>query len=201
MARSPLTNLEQDLIDDGGSVLFSFIKGEQLEFPITLSFATTTFSTSGYTFEAVVVEALNVDGQTEKPTQHKPSGVQNTLVVRSPVYLGTWSSVTAYNMEDVVFYNSKYYKLKSGAGYVSAVTPDVNSQWLETTANRIYVQFPSTLSLSPGWEITPTVGSPVYGFFELRVTEPNNSIFRKTWKPVRGMVEILFSPTAIVPDA
>ena len=38
MARSRLTNTSQDLISDGGAVVWSFVKGEQLEFPITLNF-------------------------------------------------------------------------------------------------------------------------------------------------------------------
>lgn len=195
MARSQLNEVEQDLIDDGGSVLFSFVKGEQLEYPITLAFATNVLS--GYTYEAVVVEANNSSGQTDAPTSIRPSGVQTILTVRVPTYRGTWNAATAYNMEDIVFYNTKYYKLKSGSAVVNAATPEADSNWTETTTNKIYVQFPSTLGST--WQVQPIVGSPTYGFFELRVTEPNNAIFVRTWKPVRGLIQILFSPTDIVP--
>lgn len=196
MARSKINDIGQDLIDDGGSVLFSFVKGEQLEYPITLAFASNVLT--GFTYEAVVVEGDNIAGQLEKPTNIKTAGVQTTLVVRVPVYKGVWDAPTAYNMEDIVFYNSKYYRLFSGVARVNITPPNLDSTWVETTLNKIYVQFPA--SLASTWTVAPQVGAPVYGFFELRVTEPNNSIFRRTWKPVRGMVEILFSPTDIVPD-
>lgn len=195
MARSTLTSIGQDLVDDSGSVLFSFIKGEQLEYPITLEFAQNVLT--GYTFEAVVVEALNEAGQTTAPTAIKPSGVQTVLTVRVPTYEGTWDAPTAYNMEEIVLYAGKYWKLKSGVAVVNATPPDASPLWEETTTNKIYVQFASTLAAT--WAVQPAVGSPSYGFFELRVQEPNNSIFQRTWKPVRGMVQVLFSPTDVVP--
>jgi len=197
MARSTLVNPTDDLISDSGAVLWSFVKGEQLEFPITMNFIGN--ATAGYTYEAVVVEALNVVEQTEKPVTIRPGGIQTTLVVRVPTYRGTWNGTQAYNREEVVFYNGLYYKLLSGIARTNATPPSSDPLWEETTLNRVYLQYPSTLGST--WQIQPTVGFPTYGFFELRVTEPADAIFRRTWKPVRGMVEILFSPTDIVPDA
>ena len=101
------------------------------------------------------------------------------------------------DFEDVVLYEDIYYKLTEGAGYISSSPPPDDSVWEETALNILYVQFPATLG--SGWVISPMVDYPVYGFFELRVTEPNNSIFVHTWKPVRGLVELLFSPTDITP--
>lgn len=196
MARSKINEIGEDLINDGGSVLFSFVKGEQLEYPITLAFASNVLT--GFTYEAVVVEGDNIAGQDDKPTNIKTNGIQNTLNVRVPIYKGVWDAPTAYNMEDIVFYNSKYYRLTAGVGRVSIIAPSADTAWVETTLNKIYIQFPA--ALAGNWSVMPQVGSPTYGFFELRVTEPNNSIFRRTWKPVRGMVEILFSPTDLVPD-
>jgi hypothetical protein len=115
-----------------------------------------------------------------------------------PELVGTWSSVDAYTQAEVVLYNNKYYELSSGIARVSAITPDLDPMWSETTLNKVYIQFPSSLGSS--WGVQSSVGYPVYGFFELRITEPANPIFRKTWKPVRGMVEILFSPTDEVLD-
>jgi hypothetical protein len=195
MAREKLTEVTTDLIADAGTVLWSFIKGEQLEYPITLDFLNGA-ATTGYVFEAVVVEALNVLDQQERPTTIKPSGVQNTLVVRQPDFQGAWSALTEYNYEEVVSYGGKYYRLLSGVAYTSATTPNLDAVWEETTLSRIYVQFPSSLGAT--YAVQPTVLGSVYGFFELRVTEPNNSVFVKTWKPVRGMVELLFSPSDIV---
>jgi hypothetical protein len=195
MARSPITDTSSDINTDSGAVLWSVVKGEQLEFPITMNFITD--ATSGYQYEAVVVEALNVSGQTDRPTAIKPSGVQSVLTVRVPTNRGTWQAVQAYNQEEVVLYNNIYYRLLSGAGRVSATLPNVDPYWVETALNKIYVQF--TLALGSTWAVQPTSVSNTYGFFELRVTETSNSIFARTWKPIRGMVEILFSPTDIVP--
>lgn len=198
MARAKINEISDDLVSDSGSVLWSFVKGEQLEYPILLNFLSDA-ALAGYVYEAVVVEALNVVDQTEKPTAIKPSGVQTVLTVRKPNKVGNWNAATAYNFEDVVYYtvDQKYYKLLSGTARVSATTPNLDPLWEETTLNRIYVQFPATLGAT--WTVSPGVASPVYGFFELRVTEPTNSIFTRTWKPIRGMVELHFSPTDIVP--
>jgi hypothetical protein len=201
MARSRLTNTTQDLIADGGAVLWSFVKGEQLEFPVTLNFVedASVKATNNYTYEAVVVEAQNISGQTERPTTVRTGGVKTTLFVRLPRYQGTWQAAAAYNKEDVVFYSNKYYKLVQGSARISATLPTVDSFWVETTLNTVYLQFPE--SLASTWTVQPVVDAPVYGFFELRVTEPTDPIFRRTFKPVRGMVEILFSPTDVTIDS
>jgi hypothetical protein len=198
MARSKLTDVSNDLISDIGGILWSFIKAEQLEFPVTLSFLEN--AAAGYTYEAVIVEALNVAGQTreQKPTVIKPNGIQTILAVRVPTYRGNWDAAQAYNREEIVFYATKYYRLKSGVARTNATTPNLDPFWVESINNKVYLQFPSTLGST--WEISPVADSPVYGFFELRVTEPADAVYRRTWKPIRGMVEILFSPTELVPD-
>jgi hypothetical protein len=197
VARAKLTEISDDLINDAGSVLWSFVKGEQLEFMITLNFITDA-SDVNYQFEAVSVEALNVAEQSTKPVTIQPGGVGTALTVRRPNLIGTWNAGTAYNTEDVVLYSGVYYKLSAGTARVSATLPSVDPLWVVTTLNRVYIQFPGTLGT--GWAVAPAVGYPVYSFFELRVTEPNNSILRRTWKPVRGMIELLFSPTDSVAD-
>lgn len=194
MARAKLTNPVNDLISDSGAVLWSFVKGEQLEFPVTINFIPD--ATIGYTYEAVVVEADNIPGQTTPPTTVKLSGSDTVLVIRVPALVGTWSASGAYTQAEVVYYNNKYYELKSGIARVNPVTPDLDSTWAETTLNKVYIQFPSTLGSS--WAVQPSVGSPSYGFFELRITEPANPVYQRTWKPIRGMVEVLFSPTDVV---
>jgi hypothetical protein len=195
MARSRLTDTSLDLVTDAGAVLWSMILGEQLEFPITLNFIAdaSVKASNNYNYEAVVVEAKNISGQTDKPTLVQPGGVTTRLFVRLPVFLGTWSATQAYNKEEVVLYNGIYYKLAKGLARVSAVTPDVDSTWTVTVLNKIYVQFPSTLGAT--WSVKPLADSASYGFFELRVTEPTDAVFTRTFKPVRGMVELLFSPT------
>jgi hypothetical protein len=196
MARSRLLDPTNDIITDGGDVLWSFVRGEQLEFPVTLNFVENAMA--GYTYEAVVVEADNVIEQTETPTRVRTNGTTTVLTVRVPVNRGNWDSASAYNKEEVVYYGAKYYKLVAGVALTNSVTPNLDPNWAQTTLSTVYLQFPKTLGST--WNIVPTVTTPVYGFFELRVTEPQDNIFRRTWKPVRGMVEILFSPTYSVDD-
>ena len=196
MARARLINTTDDLVTDSGAVLWSFVKGEQLEFPITMNFVEDV--TAGYSYEGIVVEAANISQQSDRPVGVKPSGVQTQLNIRVPVNRGNWDSAQAYNREEVVLYSGKYYKLAKGVARTNSTAPNLDTTWTETTLNTVYLQFPKTLSSD--WAVLPLVNSPVYGFFEMRVTEPQDSIFRRTWKPVRGMVEILFSPTYSVDD-
>ena len=200
MARSRITDTRQSLITDGGAVLWSLIQGEQLEFPITLNFIedASVKRSNNYIYEAVVVEALNIEGQQTPPTQLQPNGAQTRLFVRLPIFLGDWVPSEPYNKEEVVLHMGKYYRLLKGAARVSALTPNEDPLWEETLLNRIYVQFPK--ELGNGWRVQPVVNAPVYGFFELRVTEPNDPVFSRTFKPIRGMVELLFSPTDMVSD-
>jgi hypothetical protein len=195
MARSKLLDIKQDIINDDGSVLFSFVQGEQLEFAVTLEFLTDV--SAGYTFEAVVIEADNIPDQTEPPRAIKTAGKQTVLNVRVPVIRGAWVSGSAYNREDVVSHNGTWWRLQS-TGITSTVAPDLDARWIETDINIVYVQFLATLG--DDWAQAAKVDIPVYGFFEVRVTEPSNPIFTRTWKPVRGLVELLFSPTEAVPD-
>lgn len=200
MSRARLTQTPIDLVTDSGAVLLSIVKGEQLELPITLNFlADTSLKVSNnYIYEAVIVEANNVIGQTATPTELMPSAVKTTLTVRLPTYVGTWSSASAYNKDEVILYDGSYYKLISGSARTSATVPSSDALWEVTTLNTVYIQFPSTVANT--WSIQPTVSSAVYGFIELRVTEPATSSFIRTWKPVRGVIEILFSPTDVVAD-
>jgi hypothetical protein len=280
MARSRLVDPSVDLVSDGGSVLFSFVKGEQLEFPVTLSFLDSTIgSTPGtftgsitnnvltvtalssgtvmpgqllsgtgvsantyitgyitgigglgtysiavyppggtaqssptvtstiingalnsYTYETTVVEALNTTEQSSPPTAIKPNASPTVLAVRVPINRGTWASGTTYNVEDVVFHAGKYYKQNNGfQGQSSTTVPASDAaRWTETASNRVYVQFPKTLGST--WTQQATVTASVYGFFELRVTENASIVYPRTWKPVRGLVEILYSPTYSADD-
>lgn len=200
MSRARLTQTPVDLVTDSGTVLLSLVKGEQLEFPVTLNFLidATHKVTNNYIYEAVVIEAKNVLGQSSAPIDIMPSGVSTVLTVRTAEYLGTWNEFAAYNKEEVVLYNGKYYKLLGGVGRMYPTPPTIDPLWELTLLNTIYIQFPSTLAST--WSVQATVDKSVYGFLELRVTEPTDPIFTRTWKPVRGMVEILFSPTDVVAD-
>jgi len=194
MARAVLTDLKQDLMTDSGAVLWSIVRGEQLEYPVTIKFIDN--ASDGYEFEAVVMEALNVANQTKKPTALQGSGINTTLVVRVLTDRGVWDAGPAYNREEFVYHDGKYYKLSEGVARISATAPPDDVAWAVHTPNVVYIQFPKTLA--SGWSVQPGVNFNTYGFFELRVTEPLDAIIQRTWKPVRGMVEMLFSPTEAV---
>lgn len=193
MARSQLADVSTDLQSDTGSVLWSLIQGEQLEFAVTLNFLTN--AGVGYTYEAVVIEGNNIVGDGSIPDTARVGGVETTLTVRVPTDRGTWNGATAYDREDVVFYSGLYYKLFSGTARVSATIPSSDVLWEVYVPNKVYIQFSKTLSLTPPYTVQPTNVSAVHGFFELAVTEPAGGVFQRTWKPMRGLLEILFSPT------
>lgn len=199
MARSLITEVTDDLQSDSGAVLFSFVQGEQLEFPITLSFINNVGL--AYEYEAVIIEGLN-NGSGEMPSATRPGGIQTVLSVYRPPWKSTWVAATTYYGDDVVIYNGAYYiSLATAVGYVSAVTPNLDlSHWTPYTPNKIYVQFPSTLTSNWLGTVVTSPSANLYGFFELRVTEPVGPRYRRTWKPVRGLVEFLYSPTALVAD-
>lgn len=61
------------------------------------------------------------------------------------------------------------------------------------TDNTFKIVFPEELITS--WSVQPTPDKPVYGFVELEVRDPGVGNLKQIWKPVRGLVEVLFSPT------
>jgi hypothetical protein len=203
MARSRLIDPQLDIVTDPGAVIWSMVIGEQLEFPVTLSFISDASykptATDNYKYEAVVIEANNITGQTSQPTTIKTGGVQTALFVRIPFYAGIWTGSLGqvFNKEDVVLYNGAYYK-KLTAASTATIAPNLDTKvWETTELNKIYLRFPKELGST--WSVMPTITSNTYGFFELRVTEPGSS-FPRTFKPVRGLVELLYSPTSAVTD-
>lgn len=188
MARSNLTKPTIDLFSDD-AILFSLVEGEQLEVPIQL---TEVIDPSLYTYECVVMEANNIPGQTTVPSDVMIGGHNVTVNVRVPALRGTWNPATAYSVDDVVLYNGVYYYLFGGVSVISSTLPTNDPNWIPTTINTVYIQIPS--SLISTWSVQPTVSSTVYGFIEVRVTETTGT-FPQTWKPVRGLVAIAFSPT------
>ena len=188
MARSRLTETSQDLIQDGGSVLFSFVQGEQVEYPVNLDFLPGTLSQ--YTIRAVIVQAQNVNAQTDRPGSIQPAGRRTILAVRNTTYVGAWNSGANYTQDDVALFNGKYWLRLVGTN--DGLDPEASPLWILSARNRVFIQFPKTVSID--WAVKPIVGSPVFGFIELEVKE-NAGGFPRTWKPVRGMIELLFSPT------
>lgn len=59
--------------------------------------------------------------------------------------------------------------------------------------NTFKIVFPSTLI--DDWDVQPTPGSPVYGFFGLKIDNGAAGNSQQVWKPISGLVEIRYSPT------
>jgi hypothetical protein len=192
VARSYLTSEPESLIDDSGTVLWSFIRGEQQEFPVVIKFLDDCTTETGYEFTAIVIEAENIIGQEEPPKVLQEGGVRHELDVRQLIQMGNWDSAQAYNSGEAVYYEGKHYYLFHGVARTSSVTPNVDPRWVLTTLNTVFIRFPSDLGAD--WAVRPKIGWSTYGFFELSVQEPEGYDFRRQWKPVRGMVQLLYSP-------
>jgi hypothetical protein len=193
VARTTTTSATTGLVTDASSVLWSFTQGEQLEFNVTISFIS---DLTDYIFEAVIIEADNTSAYKLRPTTVQANGKKLRLATRLH---DTWEPQRAYAAGELIrFGTSIYERVVSG---VSFSVPDTDTtNWVLNTkrsVSEVFLRFPSTLSTN--WTEKPTVNKNIYGFFELRITEPV-LVFPRTWKPVKGMIEIAFSPTALVND-
>jgi hypothetical protein len=192
MARSRISGRDIDLQKDNGSVLWSFIQGEQLAYQIAFDWIDNIY---GMTVEAVVIEARNTPG--EVPSEVMPSGIQDTLQVYMPPFQGAWNPATVYQKDQLVYILAelKYYQslVDNNIGLQPAANP---TAWKDYGPNNIVtLLFPSTLSTD--YSVMPLPDKPIYAYFELSLMEGPSS-FSRNWKPMRGLVEFLFSPTLLV---
>jgi len=63
------------------------------------------------------------------------------------------------------------------------------------TDNTFKVVIPEELITD--WTVQPTPSNPVYGYIELEVRDPGMDEAKQIWKPIRGLVEVLYSPTEV----
>jgi hypothetical protein len=225
MARDKLSGIGAiDTTPAGSSVLWSFIQGEQLEFEVQLGFVVGPSWSSSLTYEARVVEGA-CDGTGAIPTAAAVNGATHTVIVsplKAPV---NWvAGAIPYEFGDTVYFTHPtdgpgIYRFSHGistslnAAGTSFANPSEDAAWVLVAGNEVYLRFPgipdggaattpitingiTTTGVGAGWAVPPTPVANVYGFFELRVTEgANTSGFSRTWKPLRGLVELLYSPT------
>jgi len=194
MARSNITSISQNLRSDDGAVLFSLVKGEQIEFPINLSFV--NIDIGDYTIACSILEGDNGD-LGKAPVTIQPGGISIHPEIRKPINLGDWDATTNYSYNEYVTYNAETYILIDTVGGISEVTPDVDDRWQVHIPTIVYIRIPKTLG--DGWVESPEVDLPVYGFLEIIISEPVTTPFKQIWKDVRGLVAIRFSPTAVAP--
>jgi hypothetical protein len=82
---------------------------------------------------------------------------------------------------------------------VEATTPIITT--LEVidaipTDNVFKLVFPETLTST--WSTAPLPNKPVYGFFGIEIADAGVGSAQQIWKPVRGLVEVLYSPTEAI---
>lgn len=63
----------------------------------------------------------------------------------------------------------------------------------DTADNEIKLVIPQTLVSS--FSVQPDVNKPVYGFIGLEVADLGVGSAQQVWKPMRGLIEILYSPS------
>jgi hypothetical protein len=49
--------------------------------------------------------------------------------------------------------------------------------------------------LTDNWVVKPAPNRPVYGFIDLKIADSGEDNEQQIWKPLRGMVEVVYSPT------
>jgi len=76
------------------------------------------------------------------------------------------------------------------SGGVVTTLPIIDS---DATDNEFEVVIPE--DLTDTWTQGPTPGKPAYGFFGLQVADPGTGNDQQIWKPMRGLVEVRYSPT------
>jgi len=61
------------------------------------------------------------------------------------------------------------------------------------TDNQFDIVIPQTLITT--WNTTPEPDKPIYGFIGLEIQDTASGNAQQIWKPMRGLVEVLYSPT------
>lgn len=61
------------------------------------------------------------------------------------------------------------------------------------TDNQFDIVIPQTLIDT--WATTPEPDKPIYGFIGLEIQDSGAGNAQQIWKPMRGLVEVLYSPT------
>lgn len=87
--------------------------------------------------------------------------------------------------------------LNDGTGAVPtsiAVTPQITTLTIldsDPTDNVFSIVIPADLITS--WDVQPTPDKPVYGFIGLEIDDGGVGTSKQVWKPLRGLVEVLYS--------
>jgi len=79
------------------------------------------------------------------------------------------------------------------AAKVGGVVTSLSIIDVDPTDNLFKIVIPETLIDS--WEQQPSPNGPVYGFIGLEIDDGGVGTAKQVWKPLRGLIEVLYSPS------
>ena len=114
---------------------------------------------------------------------------------RMGVTLGWLTDLTGYTITAKVVEGAN---VQGSANVPTDVQPAGDVQTLTiidatVTDNAFEIVFPSTLI--DAWSTTPEPDQPIYGFIGLEVADTGVGTLQQIWKPIRGLVEVRYSPS------
>jgi len=117
---------------------------------------------------------------------------------RMGVTLGWLTNLTGYTITAKVVEAAN---VQGSATVPTDVQPSGDVQTLTVidatvTDNTFELVFPSTLI--DAWATTPEPDQPVYGYIGLEVADTGAGASQLIWKPIRGLVEVRYSPSEAV---
>ena len=204
MARSRIRQTSVEANTDNGSILFSFAIGEQQLMDVTLDFLNTL---DNITLEAVMLEGANAGGRRPRGRPADGNGQTRKLQIvvnyTDTEVLPDGSTDTPRTGTGQILIDSDVMIDPATSGPVFPAFDDDDSESLRRTAgftrsftNSIRIVFPEAMGTD--WDTQPQPDQPVYAFFGLKVAEQDNAgIPGQIWKPLRGLVELVYSPTDI----
>jgi len=118
--------------------------------------------------------------------------------MRMGVTLGWLTDLTGYTLTAKVVEAAN---VQGSATRPADIQPSGNVQTLTiidatVTDNFFELVFPSTLIDT--WAVTPEPDQPVYGYVGLEVADTGVGTAQQVWKPLRGLVEVRYSPSEAV---
>jgi hypothetical protein len=78
----------------------------------------------------------------------------------------------------------------------SGVITEIPLDDVDVNDNTFVIVFPQTIASD--WTVKPTPNNPVYGFIDLEIADAGVGNQQQVWKPLRGLIQVLYSPTEAV---
>lgn len=116
--------------------------------------------------------------------------------VRLSVNLDWLTTVSGYTMTvkaieaDMSQLNTSGYPTEVLSGGAITTLPTIDDNTDDAMFDIVFTQ-----TLSTDYTTQPTPNDPVYAFVELEVADSGVGTAQQIWKPLRGLVEIRYSPT------